>query len=270
MTTHTLPQLRRRKAIQDIITGITSWRLWMMLGWQDIKLRYRRSSLGPFWITASMAVTIYSLGILYSHLWKIAHADYMLYFACGLLVWTLMVTVVNESANIFLESRGYLLQIQIPITVFIMRLLFRNCIIFFHNILAVIPILIFYHSLINWRTLLVFPMFFILLMSLFSFSMLLSILGLRFRDIGQLVISLMSLMFFLTPIMWVPSNLPEKYQFVVKYNPFAQLVDLIRAPLMGQLPSLYSLGYVLVMFILGMLFMVYCLSKFRHRIVFWL
>lgn len=261
---------RQRLAAQDIFQGILSWPIWVMLGWQDIKLRYRRSNLGPFWITLSMAITIYSLGILYSHLWKITYQNYLLYFASGLLTWTLILTIVNESANVFLEAKGYLLQIRIPITVFIMRLILRNCIVFMHNILAVVPILIYYHNALNWHTLLVFPMLIFILMPAFIFSTLLAILGLRFRDIGQLVTSLMSLAFFVTPIMWMPANLPAKFQLVIQLNPFAQFINLVRAPLMGQLPSEYSFFFVLALSIFGFILMMYCLGKFRHRIVFWL
>ena len=133
------------------------WRIWLMLGWQDIRLRYRRSNLGPFWITLTMAITIYSLGFLYSHLWKTSLHDFTFYYACGLLSWTLIVSIVTESSNIFLDSKSYLLQIQLPFSVFVMRLLVRNFIVFLHNCLAIVPILIYYHSMLNWHTLLVFP-----------------------------------------------------------------------------------------------------------------
>lgn len=258
------------KALQDIFLGIGMWRIWMLLGWQDIRLRYRRSSLGPFWITLTMAITIYSLGFLYSHLWKTSMDDFILYYATGLLSWTLMVTTVMESSNIFLESRTYLLQMHVPISVFIMRLLVRNFIVFLHNCLAVIPLLIYYHSKLNIHILLIFPALLLVFLCGFTFSMLLAIVGLRFRDIGQLITSLMSLAFFLTPIMWMPSALPKKLHFVIDYNPFAQFVELIRAPLMGQLPSEYAVKAVFFIFITGVLLMLWCLTKVRHRIVYWL
>ena len=240
-----------------------------MLGWQDIRLRYRRSNLGPFWITLSMSVTIYSLGVLYSHLWKTTVPDYMLYLASGLLAWALISSIVNESATVFLEARGYLLQMHMPFSIFVMRLLVRNFIIFFHNILAVFPLLIYYH-LITWHLLLLIPCLIIILMPMFVVSMTLGMINLRFRDIGQLVTSLMSLAMFLTPVMWVAANIPEKYQFIIRWNPFAQLVDLVRAPLMGECPTAHTIKIVLLIFVIGLFFMIRFLSKYRHRIVFWL
>ncbi|MEA2755782.1 MAG: lipopolysaccharide transport system permease protein, partial [Aliidongia sp.] len=56
----------------DLYRGLRAWRLWTMLGWNDIRLRYRRSVLGPFWMTLSMAIFIVTLGLIYS---RIFHAE---------------------------------------------------------------------------------------------------------------------------------------------------------------------------------------------------
>jgi lipopolysaccharide transport system permease protein len=263
-------QSRFGKALNDIVSGILMWRIWLMLGYQDIRLRYRRSSLGPFWITLSMAVTIYTLGILYSHLWKTSYKEYMLYFAAGLLIWSLIVSVVNESANVFNDAKGYLLQMHIPFTVFVLRLLVRNFIVFLHNLLAIVPLLIYFHSDLSWRALLAIPNTIFVLFPLYFVSMILAIIGLRFRDIGQLVTSLMNLAFFATPIMWLSSNLPQKMQIIVELNPFAQLIELIRAPLLGQLPSEEAYLFTGVITLFCFMAMVFFLTRYRHRIVFWL
>ena len=246
------------------------WRIWLMLGWQDIRLRYRRSHIGPFWITFSMALTVYTLSILYSHLWKMSYHEYMLYFACGLLSWTLIITIVTESTNAFSDAKGYLLQIHIPFSVFIMRLLVRNFIVFLHNFLAIIPLLIFYHTELNWHTLLIFPIILLIFLPAFTFSMLLAMVGLRYRDIGQFITNIMNLIFFFTPIMWLPSNLPQHLHFIIYYNPLAQLIDLMRAPLMGQLPLEHAVMTMIMLFFVSLVLMLWCFSKVRHRIMFWL
>ncbi|OGT43024.1 MAG: hypothetical protein A3F13_07465 [Gammaproteobacteria bacterium RIFCSPHIGHO2_12_FULL_40_19] len=258
------------KAIKDVFLGIGLWRIWFMLGWQDIRLRYRRSHIGPFWITFSMALTVYTLSILYSHLWKISYHEYMLYFACGLLSWTFIVTIVTESTNVFSDAKGYLLQIQIPFSVFVMRMLVRNFIVFLHNFLAIIPLLVFYHTELNWHTLLIFPIIALIFLPAFTFSMLLAMVGLRYRDIGQFITNIMNLIFFFTPIMWLPTNLPQHLHFIIYYNPIAQLIELMRAPLMGQLPSEHAVVTMIMLFFVSLVLMLWCFSKVRHRIVFWL
>lgn len=259
-----------QKAFQDIVMGFGMWRVWLMLGWQDVRLRYRRSHLGPFWITLSMALTVYTLSFLYSHLWKISYHEYMLYFACGLLSWTLIVTIVTESTNAFADAKGYLLQVKLPFTVFVMRMLFRNFIVFIHNFLAIIPLLLFFHSNLNWHTLLIFPILILAFFPIFCFSMLFAMIGLRYRDIAQFITNIMNLIFFFTPIMWLPKNLPQHLHFLIDYNPLAQFVNLMRAPLMGQLPTGHEVKTILFLFIFSFCLMLWCFSKVRHRIVFWL
>jgi ABC-type polysaccharide/polyol phosphate export permease len=50
-------------AMKDIKQGVfISLPIWNMLAWQDIKQRYRRSVIGPFWLTISTAIMVFSLG----------------------------------------------------------------------------------------------------------------------------------------------------------------------------------------------------------------
>src|SRR5476651_1250046 len=74
---------QRQLAIEDIQSGLTKWPIWLMLAYQDIKLRYRRSVLGPFWITLSMAITVYSMGFLYSRLFNVDLAHYFPFLVSG-------------------------------------------------------------------------------------------------------------------------------------------------------------------------------------------
>src|SRR3990167_5468257 len=121
--------------LSDLIEGIKKWRIWFLLGWQDIKMRYRRSFLGPFWITISMAVMIYTMGFLYAKLFKIELTNYFPFLAAGILIWNLISTSIIEMTNAFIESTGFIRQIKLPFTVYILRTLTRNFIVFIHNAL---------------------------------------------------------------------------------------------------------------------------------------
>ncbi|MCW2678408.1 MAG: type transporter, partial [Modestobacter sp.] len=64
MTATVAPGTRSwRRAGDDLIDGWRQRELWGHLGWQDIRQRYRRSVLGPIWISITMAVTAIALGI---------------------------------------------------------------------------------------------------------------------------------------------------------------------------------------------------------------
>lgn len=257
-------------AWQDITTGLKSWRIWLMLSWQDIRLRYRRSSLGPFWLTLSMAITIYTMGFLYGHLFKMDLANYYPFLAAGMLTWYLINTLIVEGTNAFIEAENYLKQMKLPYSIFILRVVCRSLIIFFHNIVVIIPILIIFPSHLNFAILFIVPALFLIAINGCIYGMIFAMLGARYRDIAQIVVSVMQIAFFLTPIMWNKNILPPHYFFVTALNPFAQYVELLRAPLMGTLPSEYAILMVLALTVIGALVCFYLLTRVRHRIIYWL
>jgi len=257
-------------ALQDLYAGIGSWRIWLLLSWQDIRLRYRRSQIGPFWLTISMAITVYSMGFLYGHLFKMDLTYYFPFLASGFLTWSLISITITESTNSLIEAGCYIKQIKLPYVVFILRVVTRNVIIFFHNILAIIPIMIYCHIPFGWHVLAVFIGVFIIAVNGVIYGFIFGLLGARFRDIEKIVISLIQVIFFVTPVMWAPRILPEKYKFIADYNPFTHYIDLIRAPLMGTLPSFDNYAITLGYAAIGLCFMVWIFSRSRHRIIYWL
>ncbi len=261
---------RLELALADIKNSFCNWRIWLLLSWQDIRMRYRRSTLGPFWITLSMAITIYTMGLLYGHLFKMELSTYYPYLAASMLSWSLIASLLTDGSGIFVESEHFLKQMKLPYLTFILRTVTRNFIIFFHNIFVIIPIVIFFHVKINAFTLLFVVGLFIIWLNAVAYSTILAILGTRFRDITQLINSLIQVIFFLTPVMWSPSILPEKYQYLININPFAQFLALLRNPLLGISPPLYAIIVTLIITLAGILLSFLIFTRYRARITYWL
>jgi len=259
-----------RLALTDVRDGCKEWRIWLLLAWQDTKLRYRRSTLGPFWITLSMAVTIYTMGLLYGRLFKMDLSHYYPFLATGLLAWGVISSLLTESGSIFLEAEQFIKQVKQPYSVFIFRAVTKCFIVFFHNILVFVPIILFFKVPLNFYTLFIFLSLAILWINGVFYGVVFAILGTRFRDMVQLIISIVQVIFFLTPILWSPSILPDKYQYIIKLNPFAQFVELLRNPLLGSLPSAYTLFFITVVTLLGFVVSFVVFSCYRARIPYWL
>lgn len=257
-------------ALADIYDGLKQWRIWLLLAWQDIQLRYRRSTLGPFWITLSMAVTIYTMGLLYGRLFKMDLSQYYPFLAVGILGWSLISALLTEGASIFVESEQFIKQVKQPYSVFVFRTVTKCFMIFFHHIIVLIPIILFFKVKINFYSLFIFISLAILWLNGICYGVILAILGTRFRDIVQLIVSLVQVAFFLTPIIWSPTILPEQYQYIVKYNPFAQFMALIREPFLGSLPSSYTLCSTLFITLVGLVVAFMIFSRYRARITYWL
>lgn len=253
--------------LKEIVGGIQHWRIWLSLGWQDIRLRYRRSVLGPFWITLSMAATVYTLGMVYAFLFKTNIAEYFPHIATGILLWTFFMTTIVEMVDCFLEANHMIKQLNLPFLIYVLRILTRNAIIFFHNFLAIIPILILFKT--HMMPLLFLFNTLLCMSCIACFGMNLAILGARFRDIKPIVQSLLQFVFYLTPIMWLPSMLPAKYTFVYQFNPFYAFLEMVRAPLLGRVPSLSVTVMFFTLFIAGGALLLYLIKRSRKKIAFW-
>ena len=92
------------RAWADLVDGFGRRELWLHLGWQDIKQRYRRSVLGPFWITIGTATTAVAMGGLYSKLFHLDLAVHLPYVTLGLIVWNLLNAAILEGADVFVAN----------------------------------------------------------------------------------------------------------------------------------------------------------------------
>lgn len=259
-------------ALLDIKSGSAKWRIWLMLAYQDIQLRYRRSILGPFWLTLSMAITVYSMGFLYGHLFRVGLQQYYPFLVAGMLTWALIASVLTDLTDTFITSESLIKQIKLPYSLYIHRVIAKNVIIFFHNMLVMLPIFVIFSAgaKINFYSLLLIPGLAMIYLNAFIYGLILAMLGSRYRDVSQIIKSLIQVIFFITPIMWTPTILPPKDQFFVLLNPFYSFVELIRSPLIGQAPSLFNLGVTLGITLVGSIVCAFMFTRYRARIIYWL
>jgi lipopolysaccharide transport system permease protein len=110
-------QAKLLNALIDFRSGLSLWRVWVRLGWNDILQRYRRSVLGPFWLTASMGVMVFVPGVLYARLFQTAVVDFVPFLCVGLLVWNLISSFFTEGGKLFVGAESYIKQIRLPYSV---------------------------------------------------------------------------------------------------------------------------------------------------------
>ncbi|MDF1647019.1 MAG: ABC transporter permease [Legionellaceae bacterium] len=257
-------------AIEEIKAIKNYWLIWYTLGFQDIQLRYRRSALGPLWLTLSTAVMIYSMGFLYSHLFKLDLNKYFPYLTAGFICWNLILGLVKESSAAYTDSANYIRNQESFYSVFIMRIVFRNFMIFLHNILAFIPIAFIFKTGVGWHSLMIFPGLLMLWINGLLWGTVIGIVSTRYRDIEQIVGSLMQVIFFVTPVMWMPDLLPESVSWLFRWNPFAQFLALIRNPLMNQPVSMHAFLMVSLVTLVGLYLYMVNMNKYKYKIIFWL
>src|ERR1700685_2632380 len=86
------------KAVKEIWASLNAWHLWSLFGLNDVKMRYRRSTLGPFWATLSMGIQILVTGFIMTYLFHSSIQRFLPFIAIGLIVWNTLTTIVSDAS----------------------------------------------------------------------------------------------------------------------------------------------------------------------------
>jgi ABC-2 type transport system permease protein/lipopolysaccharide transport system permease protein len=256
------------RALADLGSGFSSWRLWMLLGWNDILQRYRRSLLGPFWMTASMAVMVLALGFLYGELFRIPLRDFLPYLCVGILVWNFISSFLLEGGTLFTGSESYIKQVRLAYSVYVFRSVWSKLIIFAHNAVIYFAILLWFDFWPGVAVALVIPGMLLVTINCALMTLFIGMISSRFRDIPQLIGSVVQIIFFVTPIMWKPELLHHR-SYIATLNPFFQMIELIRAPLLGSVPSSKAYMAILIITLFNFVIVGAFFVRFRSRIAYW-
>jgi len=236
----------------------------------DVRSKYRRSMLGPFWLTINMSVIIVSIGLVFGSIFGSPMEEFLPFLAVGFILWTFIASTINDGCTAFIEAEIIIKQLPIPLFVFILRILWKNVLILSHNILILACVFLFYSKGLSVVALLSIPALLLVLLFLSWIASLCAMLGARFRDSAPIVSNLLQVLFFLTPIIWMPSSLSAHRVGFLEWNPFYHLVELIRSPLLGQAPRLTSWFVILGIALSGCLFILFVFTRKRARVVYWL
>ncbi len=261
-----LPSIRL--ACEDILSGMSKVSMWQTMGSQDIKQRYRRSVIGPFWLTISTAIMVGALGFLYAELFRQPIIDYLPFVAVGMIVWLYFSGMMTDACLVFAQSERMIKQVRLPLTLYVCRMVWRNTIILAHNFLIIVLLMFFVHHY-RFIDLLSLPFAIVLLAANGVWlGLLLGVLCTRFRDLPPIVGSIVQVAFFVTPIMWKPEILTSRAWFV-EANPFYHFIEIVRAPILGASFPWTSWGVTLSITVFGFVLAIFVLSKCRHRVAYW-
>lgn len=258
-------------AAADLARTIRCLPLVGMLGWQDVRQRYRRSSLGPFWLTISTGIMIATLGIVFGTLFKTPLHDFFPFLTVGLLLWTFISTTLTEGCDGFVSAESIIKQLSLPLSLYIFRLIWRNMIILAHNLVLLPLVFMAVWAWPGWVAVLSLAGFFLLLLNLGWITLLLAVVCARYRDLTQIVVSLLTVVFYFTPIIWMPGLMEGHRQFfLIELNPVYHLIEVVRAPLIGQFPTAANWWVSISIAVTGWLCTAIFFGRYRRRVPYWL
>lgn len=256
--------------LRELSAALANPHLWALLAWYDIRQRYRRSVLGPFWVTISTGVMIGTMGILWSYLFKNDVKSYLPFFAIGNIVWTFYSSQINEACIGFTQFESTIKQIRFPMGVYLLRILMRNLIILGHNCVIIAAVLIFIGPHLTWHAWLALPGLLLGSIAMFGISMIVSVFCTRYRDMPMIIQNGMTVLFYVTPIIWRPDALGTKHAWIAHYNPFAHLIEIVRAPIVNAYFPMQSWIWSLITTFILLVVGIALQGRFRNRIAYWL
>jgi ABC-type polysaccharide/polyol phosphate export permease len=246
------------------------FRLSFFLGWQDLRLMYRRSVLGQFWITLSMGVTFGAIGGVFGLIFNSPIVEYLPFLGCGLVFFNFLSLIVNEGAGAFIASAGFIQQLPLSPLVFFMKSVWKAFFVLLHNVLALLVLLAVIPQGISPATLLVIPGVIIAGSAVAGLALALAMLATRYRDVPQIISSAVQVLFYLTPIIWLPQSLPPAARdILLGWNPLVPLLEIMRQPLLNTYPSLrtWAVSLVVAIAFIGLGLASYAWK--RRQLAFW-
>ncbi|MGY1772970.1 galactan export ABC transporter permease subunit Wzm/RfbD [Blastococcus sp. SYSU D00813] len=263
-------------ARRDLTEGWRQRELWAHLGWQDIRQRYKRSVLGPIWITISMAVIAVALGILYAGLFGNPLERQLPYILVGFIVWAFISGCILEGADVFIANEGLIKHLPAPKSVHVYRLIWRQTLLFAHNLIVYVVMLVIFPQDLHWSSLLAFPAFLLLALNGAWVALFAGMAASRFRDLNPIIGSLVQLLFYLTPVVWIyddllnsPNPTVAERAHIAEFNPFLHFVEIIRRPMLGD-PAIWRHWLVVaVIAAIGWAITLVALRRYRSRVSYW-
>lgn len=264
-----------RAAWADLVRGFNQHELWLQLGWQDIKQRYRRSVLGPLWITIATGVMALALGLLYSLLFKIPVADFLPHVTVGLIMWGFISGCIKEGSEVFITNEGLIKQLPSALSVHVYRLVWKQTLFLAHNLVIWLILMLIFPRPLGWDILLAIPALALLVINGVWVSMFFGIVATRYRDVSPLLESLTQLLFYVTPIVWMTRTLKDQggaissRARIAELNPLYHYMEVIRAPLIGADLPAYHWWIVIGCTVAGTLLALMAMKQWRFRVSYW-
>lgn len=259
---------RTSRGVADLVLGLHKYEAWTTMAWHDIRKRYRRSLIGPFWITLSMGAMVLGIAVVFSGLFGRPFGDLVPYLAIGLSVWAFVVAMTSEVSSVFNEAAPMSKNMTWPYSLFIFKHFAQQLIIFGHNIAAGLIIVLLAGKLSVIGVLIAIPGFVLSTINCAWIGFMVAVVGARFRDVQLAMTNILQVFFFLTPIIWHAEDLRD-HQFILLLNPFYYIVSIVRDPILGQIPPFSTWLVSFVMAVVGWVLAVILYDQKHQRLSYW-
>lgn len=242
-------------------------------GADDVLKRYSRSVFGPLWNMISTIVFVLGFMVLGKLLLNIPSSEfreYVVYVTGGVVFWSFIFSLIVEGANLYTsptaQSTGFHLSFaEMPV-----RMVVRNVVLLAFNLITLVVVSLLFAQP-SFIIALFIPGVILTVLALVPVGVVLGIVAARYRDISPAVANLMQFGFYLSPVFWRASDIPETYpeRLFLELNPFYYLLTVMRDPIMGDVPGIKIYLVLFGMIFIGWVIAIWAFAKYRRKIIYW-
>lgn len=257
--------------LREVTRSAALWHIWTRLGLQDVRLKFRRSTIGAAWIFVNLAVMVLSIGFIYANLLGQDAREFIPYLTIGMILWGYLTNSIVDGGNAFIHAEGYIKQISLPIYVYIFRSFVSISLTTMITMGAFVIVAVFYRLPVGAATLLAIPG---LLMVMAASLLLITIfahLNARFRDVAHMAAVGMQVLFYVTPVIFPASLLRQRrdLSLVIELNPLYHVLEVVRQPLLHNAAAhWHSYAAVAAIIVILAAAAAAVIGGFQRRIVF--
>ena len=255
--------------LDELLGGIHHWRVWHLLGINDLRHRYARSKLGQLWLVLSTAAMIGALTAVYSLLFNQRIQVLMPFIGVSFIMWNYLSQVLIECTSIFAQQGNLYRNQKMNFSVSIYSVIYKHTIILAHSLVIIVVFVVALDVPVNWHLLQIVPAFALTWIAMVWVGYLIAMICVRYRDIVQMITTWLTIIFFITPVMWKPDFLPREYHLIIELNPLAQFLEILRNPFLGQPASSYAWLTTSAIALGGGLIALAAIGRYQRRIIFW-
>lgn len=258
-----------KQAFEDLVLGYKNVRGWVLLAQDDLKSRYARTVLGPFWMVLAQAMFVGALAYWSASLTDKPIQDQILYIAAGMAVWATISTSITEGCTVMLRAASFVGSHRLPVSLHVHRTVVGHLITMAHLLSVYVLSVVYFQVPLSLNLLLFIPGLFITYVAMTGWTLALSMYGARYRDIAPLAAAVLGALFILTPIFWRREDVAGA-QWMADLNPLFHILQITRAPLLGEAPTMANwIGASIVAFVALVIGVITFLNR-RKDINFWI
>ncbi len=212
---------------------------------KDVRGKYKNSFLGVIWSFLNPLLQIAVYAFVFGKILNVGTDNYAVFICCGLIPWTFFSTAINKCAFTIIENGGIIKKVYFPREVLPVSVVTAECVNFFISTLIILAFVFFSGIGFSWH--IVFYPFILAVLYLFliAISFLFSSITVYVRDLQHFIGVGLQLMFYATPIAYSSSRVPANFQWVVKINPVAYVIEGFRDIFLNHtMPDIIGLGII--------------------------